>query len=86
MSQLAASVQPDPIRERITAILITAVSPNGQRTELLHRLQLSTCHTLLQQLQQLQTCLTLMTTIQQTPSAITLHPPANSPATTPNWM
>jgi hypothetical protein len=36
---------------------------DGQRTELLHRLQPSTRHTLLQQLQQLQTCLTLMTTI-----------------------
>jgi hypothetical protein len=86
LSQLAASVQPDPIRERITAILITAVSPHGQRTELLHRLQPSTRHTLLQQLQQLQTCLTLMTTIQQTPPAITLHPPASSPAPTPTLM
>ncbi|MFN9224225.1 MAG: hypothetical protein ACK6D6_19115 [Planctomyces sp.] len=86
LSQLAASVQPDSIRERITAILITAVSPHGQRTELLHRLQPSTRHTLLQQLQQLQTCLTLMTTIQQTPPAITLHPPAHSPAPTPTLM
>jgi hypothetical protein len=62
---------------------------DGQRTELLHRLQPSTRHTLLQQLQQLQqlqTCLTLMTTIQQTPPAITLHPPANSPAPTPTLM
>ena len=86
LSQLAASVQPDPIRERITAILITTVSPHGQRTELLHRLQPSTRHTLLQQLQQLQTCLTLMTTIRQTPPAITLPPPASSPAPTPTLM
>jgi hypothetical protein len=34
LSQLAASVQPDPTRERITAILGTAISPHGQRAPL----------------------------------------------------
>ncbi len=70
LSQLAASLQPDPICERITGILITAVSPYGQRTALLSRLQPTTRDTLLQLLQ---TCLTLMTTIRQTPPPIILR-------------
>ena len=70
LSQLAASLQPDPIRERITGILITAVSPYGQRTALLSRLQPTTRDTLLQLLQ---TCLTLMTTIRHTPPPIILR-------------
>ena len=70
LSQLAASLQPDPICERITGILITAVSPYGQRTALLSRLQPTTRDTLLQLLQ---TCLTLMTTIRHTPPPIILR-------------
>ena len=70
LNQLAASLQPDPICERITGILITAVSHDGQRTALLSRLQPTTRDTLLQLLQ---TCLTLMTTIRQTPPPIILR-------------
>ena len=34
LSQLAVSVLPDPTRERITAILGTAICPHGQQTPL----------------------------------------------------